>query len=78
MKTIKNQSGISLVELLIGLVLGLFLTGGAVQTFMVTKTSYRFSDSLARVQENGRFALELISRDLRMTGFFGCASFYNR
>ncbi len=75
MKKIKNQSGISLVELLIGLVLGLFLTGGAVQTFMVTKTSYRFSDALARVQENGRFGLELISRDLRMTGFFGCASF---
>ena len=75
MKKINKQSGISLVELLIGLVLGLFLTGGAVQTFLVTKTSYRFSDSLARVQENGRFALELISRDLRMTSFFGCSSF---
>jgi len=75
MNVIKKQTGISLVELLIGLVLGLFLTGGAIQTFMVTKTSYRFNDAMSRVQENGRFSLEMITRDLRMTGFFGCASF---
>lgn len=75
MRTINKQSGLSLVEVLIGIVLGLFLIGGAIQTFLITKTSYRFSDSLARVQENGRFALEIMSRDLRMTGFYGCASF---
>ncbi len=75
MKLIRKQVGTSLVELLIGLVLGLFLIGGAVQIFIVTKNSYRFNDALSRVQENGRFSLEMMSRDLRMTGFLGCASF---
>jgi len=35
---------------------------------------YRFNEGLARVQENGRFALEFIRRDARVAGFWGCNS----
>jgi type IV pilus assembly protein PilW len=35
---------------------------------------YRFNEGLARVQENGRFALEFIRRDVRVAGFWGCNS----
>jgi len=35
---------------------------------------YRFNEGLARVQENGRFALEFIRRDARVAGFWGCYS----
>lgn len=67
-----RQAGISLVEILIALVISLFLISGIVQVYLANKTTYRFSEALARVQENGRFATEFMVQDLRMAGFFGC------
>ena len=75
MKQLKrHQAGLSLVEILVALVISLFLLGGIVQVFVGNKTAYRFSDASARVQENGRFALDAIARDIRMAGFLGCYS----
>ena len=70
-----RQAGISMVEILIALVISLFLLGGIVQVYLANTTTYRFTEALGRVQENGRFALEFIAQDLRMAGFFGCAMF---
>ena len=50
---------------------------------------YRFHDEFSQMQANGRFALEFLRRDARLTGFWGCnqdidvvnqikASHYNR
>ena len=36
-------------------------------------STYRIQEALSRVQENGRFALDFITRDLRNAGFLGCA-----
>ncbi|MCP3951594.1 MAG: hypothetical protein GY697_05165, partial [Desulfobacterales bacterium] len=71
----KKQSGLSLVEILVALVISLFLLGGIVQVYLGNKTAYRFSDASARVQENGRFALETIASDIRRAGSWGCYSF---
>jgi type IV pilus assembly protein PilW len=38
-----------------------------------SKKNYTVQDSLARLQENARFAVDSIVRDLRMVGYFGCA-----
>lgn len=75
MKQIKTQSGISMVEVLIALVISLFLLGGIVQVYLTNKSSYTFTDAISRIQENGRFAIETMTQDLRMAGFFGCAIF---
>jgi type IV pilus assembly protein PilW len=68
----RRQHGLSLVELMVALTIGLFLTAGIIQLFIGTNQTYRFNESMARLQENGRFALEILSRDLRMAGFVGC------
>ncbi len=70
-----RQTGISMVEILVALVISLFLLGGVVQVYLGNKTAYRFTEAVARIQENGRFAIEQVTQDLRMTGFFGCAMF---
>lgn len=75
MKKLNYQLGISMVEILVALVISLFLLGGIVQVYSANKASYIFTDSISRIQENGRFALETMTQDLRMAGFFGCASF---
>jgi len=73
--SVPRQAGISLVEILIALVISLFLLSGIVQVYLANKTTYRFTEALARVQENGRFATEFMVQDLRLAGFFGCALF---
>jgi type IV pilus assembly protein PilW len=67
-----RQRGFSMVELLVALTIGLFLSAGVLQLFLGTRQTYRFEESLARLQENGRYAIEAISRDLRMVGHIGC------
>jgi type IV pilus assembly protein PilW len=68
------QSGFSLVEILIALTLGLVLIGGLLQIFLNSKQTYRINDELSRLQENARFAIDLLTRDIREAGYLGCLS----
>jgi len=72
---ITRQAGISLVEVLVALVISLFLLGGIVQVYTGNKQTFAFTNALAEIQENGRFALDTMSQDLRMTGTWGCIAF---
>lgn len=65
-----NQHGLSLVELLIAMALGLMLTLGALQMMLSSQTMYSTTDTLSRIQESGRFALNFIAKDVRMAGYF--------
>lgn len=67
------QSGLSLIELMVALVIGLILTAGIIQLFVGSKQTYRFQEALSRLQENGRFATETLNYDVRMAGNMGCA-----
>ncbi len=71
-KEILNQSGYSLVELMIAMALGTFLLAGVIQIFSSSKQSYRLQDGQSRVQENARYVLELLGRDVREAGYTGC------
>jgi type IV pilus assembly protein PilW len=68
------QLGLTLVELLVALILGLVLLAGVVTVFIANRQTFRVQEALARGQEAGRFALTLMERDLRSAGYFGCAS----
>jgi type IV pilus assembly protein PilW len=70
-----RQQGLSLVELMVALVISVFLLGGVVQVYTANKSTYRFSEAMSRIQENARYALDTMARDLRMAGFWGCATF---
>jgi type IV pilus assembly protein PilW len=67
-----KQRGLSLVELMISITLGLILMTGVVQMFVGSKKTFFSQQSMSRVQETGRLAIEYISRDVRMAGFLGC------
>ena len=67
----RTRRGFSLIELMVAITLGLLLTAGLVQLFSSTKVTFNTNDALARVQENGRFALELLKRELREAGTLG-------
>lgn len=69
-----DQTGFSLIELMIGMTLGLIVLGAVLYVFAGNRTSYRHQESLSLVQESGRFALELLARDIRMAGYAGCGN----
>ncbi len=75
MNRLNKQLGISLVEILVALVISLFLLAGIVQVYTGNKTTFRFTNALAEIQENGRFALDTVSQDLRLTSEWGCIKF---
>jgi type IV pilus assembly protein PilW len=67
-----RQRGFSLIEIMVALALSLFLITGMIQLLIGNKQSYRVHEAQSRMQENGRFALEALGRDIRMVGFNGC------
>lgn len=69
-----RQQGLSLIELMITILLSSLLLLGVLQMFSNTSASDKANTALARLQESGRVALEIIKQDLRRTGYIGCAS----
>ena len=72
MSTHRRQIGLSLVEILVALAVSLLLLAGVTQIFLGTRQSFRLNENLAQVQESGQFAIEQMSRTIRMAGATGC------
>ncbi|MBB6342397.1 type IV pilus assembly protein PilW [Pseudomonas fluvialis] len=68
-----HQAGMSLIELMISLLLSSFLILGILQLFINSNSTDKANSALARLQENGRIALDLLKQDLRRTSYQGCA-----
>jgi type IV pilus assembly protein PilW len=66
-----RQAGLTLVEMMVAMAIGVFLTWGAIQMYASSKRNYTISESMSRLQENGRFALETMEPDIRMAGYWG-------
>ncbi|SEA47971.1 PilW family protein [Microbulbifer marinus] len=73
MKSLKRQRGLSLIELMIGILLSALLLMGVLQIFDGNRNIMRMQTEFARVQESGRFAMDLLLQEIRMADFWGCA-----
>jgi type IV pilus assembly protein PilW len=69
--------GFSLVELMVAMAISLLLLMGVVALFVSSRASYETTERLSRVQENGRFALDQMTNDVRAAGFQGCSRAVN-
>lgn len=68
----KYQAGLTLIELMVAMVIGLLLLMGTVSMFISNKQSYKIQEEMGRLQENARFAIDTMVGDLRMAGHVGC------
>jgi type IV pilus assembly protein PilW len=68
----RQPRGLTLIELMVALALGLIVTFVVINVFLSHRQVYRVNEQLARVQENARFALEMLARDLREAGAIPC------
>lgn len=64
--------GFTLIELMVSMVLGLIVVGGALSIIASNKQSYRTNEALSQLQESARSAFELLARDIRQAGATGC------
>ncbi|RLA50940.1 MAG: hypothetical protein DRR42_11720 [Gammaproteobacteria bacterium] len=66
-----RSGGFSLVELMVSVLLGIVLSLGIVSVYLESKRNYIAEEDTARIQENGRFALNYLKRELMQAGFYG-------
>lgn len=63
--------GVSLIELMVALTIGLLLIAGALTVYMQSRNTYRTTDTAARMQETARYAFDILEPDVRLAGFWG-------
>ncbi len=68
-----RQRGMSLVELMIGMLLGVLILLGLTSLFVQSKRSFKQDELTARMQEDARFAMAELRHDIGMAGFWANA-----
>ena len=69
----RPQHGITLVEMMVAMVVGLILLVGIVQLFISNKQAYRLQEATNVLNESGRYVLNQMHYDLRMADHWGGA-----
>jgi type IV pilus assembly protein PilW len=69
-----RESGVTLIELMVAMVLGLLVAAGIVTVFLSTSSSNRAQTQMARLQEEGRFAITRLKGDLSMANGQYCSN----
>lgn len=65
-----GQRGLTLVELLVAMTLGLLVLLAISSLYIGSRATFRLQDDNARLQETGRYALEVMGRSIRQAGFW--------
>lgn len=68
----------TLIELMVALAIGLFLLLGAMTVYLQSRQTFQVNESVARLQENGRFALDAMEPDIRMGHYWGLTTRTNK
>jgi type IV pilus assembly protein PilW len=66
--------GFSLIELMVAMLIGVLVLTGVIQVIFNSKRSYVDNQEIAFIQDNTRYALDIIAKDFRSAGYRGCAN----
>lgn len=67
------ESGITLIELMVAITVGLILLAGIIQLFVSNKQAFRLQEGTNILNENARYALNQVTYSIRMAGHYGGA-----
>ncbi len=73
----RHSAGLTLIEVMVAIVIALILLAVTVSIFVANKRSYSEQEQTSRLQENARYALDVLTRDIRMAGYSGCGAYNN-
>ncbi|WP_298290639.1 prepilin-type N-terminal cleavage/methylation domain-containing protein [Thiomonas sp.] len=69
-----RQTGLTLIELMVAMLLGLVVVGAVVSVLLTSRQSYTTTSGLSQLQDNARIAFELMARDIRQAGSSPCGN----
>ena len=69
-----RQRGVSMVELMIAMLLGLFLLAGVLQLFSSNKQTFGNMEGISEIQDGARAGIERMKSRIRMAGYMGCSN----
>lgn len=72
--TQRKMRGFTIIELMVAITISALILGVLTQVYAGAKRSYRVAEALSRMQENGRYAMDYLARDIRLAGYTGCVS----
>ena len=61
----------SLIELMVALTISMVLIFGATQVYVDSRAAYNVNETVARLQENARYAMSVLEPDIRMSNYWG-------
>ncbi len=65
----RRCAGFTLIEIMVALVLGLLILNAVIQVFLSTRQSARIQNAASQMQEDGRTAIEILNRYIRLAGY---------
>ncbi|MBT9614269.1 MAG: PilW family protein [Burkholderiales bacterium] len=72
--TPRKLHGFTIIELMVAITISALILGVLTQVYAGATRSYRVAEALSRMQENGRYAMDYLARDIRLAGYTGCVS----
>ncbi|MEN9473308.1 MAG: hypothetical protein RIS48_28 [Pseudomonadota bacterium] len=72
MKSRRHARGLTLVELLVSISIGLVVVGALAALYLSTARSFRQLEALGQLQSNARYVFEIMGYDIRMAGNMTC------
>ena len=73
--SLKRQSGMTLIELMVSITIGMIIMAGVIQLYFTASQTQRSQEGVARIQENMRYLFGKLEEDLSQTGHVGCIPF---
>ena len=61
----------TLIETMVAMTISSILILGSIQMYAQARSNYRTTESVARMQENLRFSIDILDDDVRLAGFWG-------
>ncbi len=72
-----KHKGFSVIELMIAMVLSLIVLGGLFTIFISNKQNFELQKGLSMIQQNSRFVIDALQKDIQNAGYMGCYSLGN-
>lgn len=67
----RRQTGVTLIEVMIGITIGLFIVVGLTYVFVNSSRANSEIERTSQQIENGRYASQVLSEDLALAGYYG-------
>lgn len=73
-KNAQTQSGMTLVEIMIAMAIGLFMASVLMGVFLNSTRQFLMQNHITLMQESGRTVVDALRREIQVAGFIGCVN----